>query len=84
MPVTYSVSAEKRPPESCYITMIGDLHVLSSIVALLSDIRHCLNNDINGTFTVEVNKYKKGSKLLMTVNNKEIEDWKPQFNTSIN
>lgn len=67
-----------------FIKMLGDKTVLAEIIMLLADIRHILNKNDTETLTVTINKKHNGKPILFTVNNQEIEDYKPADTHYIN
>ena len=75
---------ESKESTSCVIKLIGNKRVLAEIVALLSDIRHVLKEGGKQVFKVHVNEVINSNPILMTVNNLEIEDYNPNFDTFIN
>lgn len=60
-----------------FIKLLGDKRVLSEIIMLLADIRHILNQDSSQTLTIDINKKHGANPIMFTVNNQEIQDYKP-------
>lgn len=67
-----------------FINILGDKRIVSEIILLLADIRHALNQDDEINLNVKINSRHKANPILFTVNNQEIEDYKPELTNYIN
>jgi hypothetical protein len=67
-----------------FINILGDKRIVSEIILLLADIRHALTQDDEINLNVKINSRHKANPILFTVNNQEIEDYKPELTNYIN
>lgn len=67
-----------------FINILGDKRIISEIIVLLADIRHALTQDDEINLNVKINSRHKANPILFTVNNQEIEDYKPELTNYIN
>lgn len=67
-----------------FINILGDKRIVSEIILLLADIRHALTQDDEINLNVKINSRHKANPILFTVNNQEIEDYKPELINYIN
>lgn len=67
-----------------FINILGDKRIISEIILLLADIRHALTQDDEINLNVKINSRHKANPILFTVNNQEIEDYKPELTNYIN
>lgn len=61
-----------------FLKILGDKHLLSNIIALLADMRHILNEGTEKTITVTFNKNHGSNPILFSVDDQEIDDYKPR------
>lgn len=67
-----------------FLKILGNKRVLSELIMLLADIRHILNQDDSKTITLHINNKHGSNPILFTVNDQEIEDYKPSSEHYIN